>query len=104
MHTNTNEQLKKSMKKAVLAALISFLLLTIFYVIMLRHELTGDQERYGYIARNQAEHITMTVDCVMSRTNTLKTMVKENQGDTSCIAWKNCPSPSDMRPTESILT
>ena len=83
MQTNLNLQRKKNTEKAFLSVLFSFILLTSLYMAMLRHQLDDDKERYGYIARNQTEHITMTVDCVMSRTNTLKTMVKENHGNTS---------------------
>ena len=70
-------------KKPFLLVFISFLLLTGLYHIRLFHDMAVEKERYGYIARNQAEHIITTIDCVMSRTNTLTTMVKENNGDTS---------------------
>ncbi|MBR4719683.1 MAG: CHASE domain-containing protein [Lachnospiraceae bacterium] len=86
MKTEYNKQLGNSMKKAVLSTLISFILLTALYYIILQHDLADDKERYGYIARNQAEHIVTTIDCVMSRTNTLKTLIKENNGDTT---WFN---------------
>ena len=74
---------KNSIKQAVLSTIISFILLTILYCISLRHDLSVEKERYGYIAKNQADHIVTTIDCVMSRTNTLKTMIKENNGDTT---------------------
>ncbi|MCR4589299.1 MAG: sensor domain-containing diguanylate cyclase [Lachnospiraceae bacterium] len=51
--------------------------------MMLQHDIASDKERYGYIAKNEAEHIITTIDCVMSRTNTLKTMVQQHDGDTS---------------------
>ena len=81
---NHNKQKDNNMKKAFLFTFISFILLTALYYIMLQHDLAVEKERYGYIAKNQAEHIITTIDCVMSRTNTLKTMIKENKGDT---AW-----------------
>ena len=81
--TKQNIQQRNSIIKASLLSLICFIIFTVFYILIIKHELTEDKERYGYIARNQAEHITTTVDCVMSRTNTLKTMVKENNGGTS---------------------
>lgn len=84
MQTEHNIQQGNSMKKAIISALVSFGLLTALYCIILQHNLAVDRERYGYIARNQAEHIVTTIDCVMARTNTLKTMIKENNGDT---AW-----------------
>ena len=84
MQTNYNERKKKIMKKALLATLIHFTLFTVFFIIILRQVIVADRERYGYIARNQADHIVTTIDCVMSRTNTLKTMIKENNGE---IDW-----------------
>ena len=83
MQTKYKEQQRNSRIKAVLSALISFILIAVLCRITLQHDLYADKERYGYIARNQAERIITTIDCVMSRTNTLKTMVKENNGDTS---------------------
>ena len=80
--TKQSKQQRNIVIKAGLLTLASFIVLTLFYILIVKHELTEDKERYGYIARNQAEHITTTVDCVMSRTNTLKTMVKENNGGT----------------------
>lgn len=69
-------------RTAVILVFVSFLLLTILYQIILHSNLVAEKERYYFIARNQAEHIITTVDCVMSRTNTLITMVKENHGET----------------------
>ncbi len=66
-----------------MSALISFVLLMVFYCVMLKHDLNDYKERYAYIAKNEAEHIITTIDCVMSRTNTLKTMVQDHNGDTS---------------------
>ena len=83
MQTKHVKKQKNSVKKAVLSKLMSVVLLTSIYNIILQHNLAADRERYGYIARNQAEHIITTIDCVMSRTNTLTTLVKENNGDTS---------------------
>ncbi len=79
------KMLNSSIKKeVVLTAIISFFLLVVLYCFILRHDLSADKERYAYIAKNQADHIVTTVDCVMSRTNTLKTLIKESNGDT---AW-----------------
>ncbi len=78
-----DEQQRNSVKKAILSTIISFILLSVLYHIILFHDIAVDRERYGYIAKNQAEHIITTIDCVMSRTNTLTTMVKDNDGDTT---------------------
>lgn len=73
----------KHKRTAFILVFVSFLLLTGLYHFILNSNLLAQKERYYFIARNQAEHIITKVDCVMSRTNTLITMVKENHGDTS---------------------
>ena len=83
MQTNDHTAKKNRVIKALLFSFISFVMLTILYHIILYHDMSADKERYGYIAKNQAEHIITTIDCVMSRTNTLTTMVKDHNGDTS---------------------
>ncbi len=37
----------------------------------------------GKIAKDEAEHIVTTIDCVMARTNTLKVLIQDHDGDTS---------------------
>ncbi len=86
MQKKQGEQKRNSIKKVFFSALICFILLTSLYYVILRQGMAADKERYDYIARNQAEHIITAIDCVMSRTNTLKTLVKEHNGDTS---WFN---------------
>lgn len=83
MQTNYDKQQKSRLIKAVLSMIISFILFTVIYFIILHRDLAEYKERYGYIAKNQADHIVTTIDCVMSRTNTLKTMIKQNNGDTT---------------------
>ena len=82
MQIDFKERNKQTTKRAIIYALISFILFTVFYYVILRHEWAADKERYGYIARNQADHIITTIDCIMSRTDTLKALVKENEGNT----------------------
>ncbi|MBR5116584.1 MAG: CHASE domain-containing protein, partial [Lachnospiraceae bacterium] len=83
MHLRHNGQKRRAIEKSVISALVCFALLIGVYHIILYHDMAADKERYGYIARYQAEHIITMIDCVMSRTNTLKTMIKDNDGDTS---------------------
>ncbi len=83
MQTDDHMLKRNRVKKALLSGLISFTLFTVLYYIVVCNEMTAERERYSYIARNQAEHIITTIDCVMSRTNTLTTMVKDHNGDTS---------------------
>lgn len=71
---------------AIFSALVCFFLLIVVYSIMLRHDIAAEKERYGYIAKNEAEHIVTTIDCVMARTSTLKAMVQDHKGDTSFFA------------------
>ncbi|MCR5417525.1 MAG: sensor domain-containing diguanylate cyclase [Lachnospiraceae bacterium] len=73
-------------KIALTATLISFFLLMFLYCLFLYNEISDKKERYGYIARNEAEHVSTIIDCVMARTNTLKAMVQDHNGDTS---WFN---------------
>jgi diguanylate cyclase (GGDEF)-like protein len=47
------------------------------------HDIAADKERLSYVAKNQAEHIITKINCVMSRTNTLKIMAIEHNSDTS---------------------
>ncbi|MCR5487535.1 MAG: sensor domain-containing diguanylate cyclase [Lachnospiraceae bacterium] len=68
---------------SVIASLICLLVLSILYVELLKHDLDSEKTRYGYIAKNEAEHIVTTIDCVMARTNTLKAMVQDHNGETS---------------------
>jgi diguanylate cyclase (GGDEF)-like protein len=83
MQTDNHIQKRNSIKKAIVSVLVSFALFTLLYHIVLYHDIAAEKERYGYIVKNQAEHIITTIDCVMSRTNTLTTMVKDHNGETS---------------------
>ena len=82
MQTGYNVHHTNTIKKTVLSTIISYILLLILYGIILNQDMSADKERYTYAALNQAEHIRTTIDCVMSRTNTLKTLIKESNGDT----------------------
>ncbi|MCR4656676.1 MAG: sensor domain-containing diguanylate cyclase [Lachnospiraceae bacterium] len=68
---------------SVFAAVISLLVLSTLYVGLIKHDLDTEKERYGFIAKNEAEHIITIIDCVMARTNTLKAMIQDHDGDTS---------------------
>lgn len=74
---------RKRIAVSVSAAVISLLVLGILYRGLLKHELESEREKYRYIAKNEAEHIITTIDCVMARTNTLKAMIQDHNGDTS---------------------
>jgi diguanylate cyclase (GGDEF)-like protein len=84
MQTDNHMLKRNSIKKAIVSALVSFTLFTVLYHLMIYQDMVMEKERYSYIAKNQAEHIITTIDCVMSRTNTLTTMVKDHNGET---AW-----------------
>lgn len=68
---------------AFLSAFVFFVLLTVLYFFILFHDIASDKERFTYAARNQAEHIITKIDCVMSRTGTLKIMAQDHDSDTS---------------------
>ncbi len=68
---------------STLSASLCFLLLSIFYIFYIYHDLSSKMERYSFIAKSEAEHIATTIDCVMARTNTLKALIQDHNGDTS---------------------
>ncbi|MBP5451339.1 MAG: sensor domain-containing diguanylate cyclase [Treponema sp.] len=73
----------KQKKIVILSGTICFVILLILYLFMLHRDITSEKERFQYIARNEAEHLISTIDCVMARTNTLKAMINDHDGDTS---------------------
>ena len=73
---------QKKKKVAVIAFIISFIILMTLYVMLLMHEIRMEKDRYRYIAENEANHISTTIDCVMARTNTLKALLQDHGGDT----------------------
>ncbi len=66
-----------------ITTLVCLIVLYAFNLGLVKHEFSSERDRYGYIARNEAEHIVTTIDCVMARTNTLKAMIQDHNGDTS---------------------
>ena len=73
---------KRYIVSAVSAAACLFVLLIIYYALI-KHDLFSERTRYSYIAKAEAEHIVTTIDCVMARTNTLKVLIQDHDGDTS---------------------
>ena len=74
---------KKDYKKIiVLFGCGCFLLLTLLYIGLLYNNINAERTRYGYIAKNEAEHIITLVDCVMARTTTLEVMLQDHNGET----------------------
>ena len=68
---------------SAVAAVISLIVLCVLYLLLVEHDLSSEKARYSYIAKNEAEHIATTIDCVMARTNTLKALVQDHEGDTA---------------------
>lgn len=62
--------------------LLTFILLSSIYLVLLNQNIAQEKVRYGYIAANEAEHIVTTIDCIMARTNTLKALVQDHHGNT----------------------
>lgn len=73
---------KRYIVSAISAAACRFVLLIIYYALV-KHDLFSERTRYSYIAKDEAEHIVTTIDCVMARANTLKVLIQDHDGDTS---------------------
>ncbi len=80
---NTKSNTKKRYIASAVAALISLIVMCVLYSLLVEHDLASEKARYSYIAKNEAEHIATTIDCVMARTNTLKALVQDHEGDTT---------------------
>ncbi len=65
------------------SSLACFLVLGTIFIGLTRHNLESARENYRYIAKNEAEHIATTIDCVIARTNTLKALIQDNNGSTA---------------------
>ena len=78
-----NIHLKTRKTVVFLSVLVCFIILISMYSVMLHREIEAEKTRYGYIAKNEAEHIVTTIDCVMARSNTLKALIQDHNGDTA---------------------
>ena len=67
---------------AVSMAISLAVMLTVTFIVLGSNVKTS-RERCGYIAENEAEHITTTIDCVMARTYTLTALIRDHYGDIS---------------------
>ncbi len=75
--------LNKRVVISCISSLVCLVLLCCLFAGLVKHDLESEKERYSYIAKNEAEHIITTIDCVMARTNTLQAMIQDHNGDTS---------------------
>lgn len=66
----------------VLSFLLTFIVLSSIYYVMVKQQIAHEKTRYSYIAVNESDHIMTTVDCIMARTNTLKALVQDHHGGT----------------------
>ncbi len=66
----------------VTAFLVSFMLLSTIYILLLQRDVDLERERYNYIAHNEADHISTIIDRVMTRITTLKAMIQDHDGET----------------------
>ena len=64
------------------SVVFSLVVLLAGYFYFLNKDIQQDRERCGFIAENEAEHIVMTIDCVMTRTRTLTALVQSYNGNT----------------------
>jgi len=80
---NKKKASRKRTVVSVFATAVCLIVQCVFYIGLVKHDFESERERYSYIAKNEAEHIVTTIDCVMARTNTLKAMIQDHNGDTS---------------------
>ena len=80
---NKEENVRKRNIVSAIAATACVIVLCSFYAALVMDDLSSERERYSYIARDEAEHIVTTIDCVMARTATLKALIQDHGGDTS---------------------
>lgn len=52
------------------------------YWLSAKHDFEREQNRYAFIAEDEATHISTTIDCIMTRTNTLEILLQDHNGDT----------------------
>ncbi len=67
---------------AVVAGIVCLVVLLSSYLIFVHNDVLKEKNRYEYIAKDKAEHIISTVDCIMARTQTLKVMIRDHNGET----------------------
>ena len=79
---NRKERDKRRTGILVLSFVLSFILLSLVYYIVVDRHITQEKTRYGYIAVNESDHIMRTVDGIMARTNTLRALVQDHHGGT----------------------
>ncbi|MCR4740910.1 MAG: sensor domain-containing diguanylate cyclase [Lachnospiraceae bacterium] len=82
METDNKKKFNRTIISVIFAT-VCFLVLGMLYMVLVRRDLASERERLSYMARNEAEHIVTTIDCVMARTNTLKALIQDHNGDTS---------------------
>lgn len=73
---------KKKIFYIATACTVTFLIMVSVFALILSYDYHNERERYHYIAVNEVENITTTVDCVMARIYTLNAMVLDNNGNT----------------------
>jgi diguanylate cyclase (GGDEF)-like protein len=69
-------------KIGVFTALITLLILLLIYSLFIQHDIALEQDHYGLIAEEEATHIITTIDCIMTRTNTLEVLIQDHMGET----------------------
>ena len=63
--------------------LISLLVLTAGYYLLISGDIQHERERCSFVAENESSHIITIIDCVMARAHTLTALVQDHNGDTS---------------------
>ena len=72
-------------KRCLIISLVTvfcFLIMSGVYVGRLQKDYETLNKQYEYMAKNEADHIITTIDCIMARINTLEALVQDHYGDT----------------------
>ncbi len=66
----------------ILSFFLTFCILSSIYYVLVNQSISNEKMRYSYIATNECNHFITTIDCIMSRTNTLKALLYDHEGKT----------------------
>ncbi len=66
----------------ILSFLLTFCIFSSVYYVLVNQSISNEKMRYSYIAKNESNHFITTIDSIMSRTNTLKVLVRDHEGKT----------------------
>ena len=84
MEKRDKEQIRINGKLvSIITTILCFIVIGFLYITILKQDLASERDKYGFIAKNESEHIIKTIDSVLARTGTLKALIMDHNGDTS---------------------